>query len=296
MGGLRTVLPVTFWTFLVAALALVGAPLTSGFFSKDAILWQAWSSPHGGALLWLVGLASAGLTACYAFRQIFLVFFGTSRVDPAVAARVHESPAAMMVPLVILAAGALLVGFLGVPSGLGGGDRFAAWLAPVFASGPATHGTYAASREWTLMAVAVAVATAGFGVAYLVYERRAISADALAAAAGGGPYRLLVNAYYLDALYWAVFGRGALLLARLGAWFDTRVIDGIVDGSAAVTRGVARLEGRFDTYVVDALVNRLADATYALGGRLRRVQTGSINAYLYVVVGTVTLVLIARLF
>jgi NADH-quinone oxidoreductase subunit L len=82
----------------------------------------------------------------------------------------------------------------------------------------------------------------------------------------------------------------------VGAWLDARVIDGFVDGSAALTRAIARLEGRFDARVVDAIVNGLANATYALGGRLRRVQTGSINAYLYVVVGTVALVLIARLF
>ena len=95
MGGLRTALPVTFWTFLVATLALAGAPLTAGFFSKDEILWQAWSSPHGGALYWVVGVAAAGLTACYMFRQVLLVFLGTSRVDPAIAAHVHEPPAAM---------------------------------------------------------------------------------------------------------------------------------------------------------------------------------------------------------
>ncbi len=87
-----------------------------------------------------------------------------------------------------------------------------------------------------------------------------------------------------------------LRLAQLGKWLDTRVIDGIVDGSAAVTRGIARLEGRFDARVVDAIVNGLANATCALGGRVRRVQTGRINTYLYVVVGMVTLVLIARLF
>ena len=144
--------------------------------------------------------------------------------------------------------------------------------------------------------VSVAVATAGAFVAYLVYERRALSADALAATAGGAPYRLLANKYYLDEIYWAAFGRSALLLARAGAWFDAHVIDGIVDGSAAVTRAIARLEGRFDNAVVDAIVNGLANATYALGGRLRRVQTGNVNAYLYVVVGTVMIVLIARLF
>ncbi len=298
MGGLRTALPVTFWTFLVATLALTGAPLTAGFFSKDEILWQAWSSPHGGPLLWLVGLAGAGLTACYMFRQVFLVFFGESRVDHHTAAHVRESPVAMTAPLVLLAAGSLVVGFLGVPEALGGGNRFAAWLAPVFATGhaPAHHASHDASPEWMLMALSVAVAASGAFVAYLVYQRRTLDADAVAAFAGGAPYRIFANKYWLDELYWATVGRGVLLLARVGTWFDARVIDGIVDGSATVTRGIARVEGRFDAIVVDGLVNRLSDATYALGGRLRRLQTGNINAYLYVVVGTVMLVLIARLF
>jgi len=298
MGGLRTALPATFWTFLIATLALTGAPLSAGFFSKDEILWQAWSSPHGGPPRWMVGVAGAGLTACYMFRQVFLVFFGASRVDPHVAAHVHESPAAMMLPLVLLAAGSLLVGFLGVPALLGGGNRFAAWLAPVFASGhaPAPHAVHDPGLEWTLMVTSVAVAAGGALVAFLIYQRRVLSADTFAAALGGGPYRVLLHKYYLDEIYWAVFGRGVLTLARLGAWFDARVIDGIVNGSATITRGVARLEGRFDDRVVDAIVNRLANGTFALGARVRRLQTGNINTYLYVVVGAVTLVLIAKLF
>jgi NADH-quinone oxidoreductase subunit L len=150
--------------------------------------------------------------------------------------------------------------------------------------------------EWLLMATSVAVAAGGAFVAFVIYQRRAVSADGIAAIAGGAPYRLLVNKYYLDEVYWAIFGRGVLLLARLGAWVDRVVIDGVVDGSATVTRGIARLEGRFDNVVVDGIVNRLADLTLALGGRLRRLQTGNVNTYLYVVVGTVTLVLIARLF
>jgi NADH-quinone oxidoreductase subunit L len=299
MGGLRTRLPVTFWTFLIATLALTGAPLTAGFFSKDEILWQAWSSPLGGRGLWLAGVAGAGLTACYMFRQVFLVFFGASRVEPHVAEHVHEPPRAMTLPLGVLAAGSIVVGFLGVPAAFGGANRFAAWLAPVFAAphGEAVHAAaHDPGLEWLLTAISVAVATAGAFVAYLVYQRRAIAADAVAAVAGGAPYRLLANKYYLDEIYWTVFGRSALLLARAGAWFDARVIDGIVDGSAAVTRAIARLEGRFDERIVDAVVNGLANTTYALGGRLRRVQTGNVNAYLYVVVGTVMIVLLARLF
>jgi NADH-quinone oxidoreductase subunit L len=298
MGGLRMALPVTFWTFLVAALALAGAPLTAGFFSKDEILWEAWSSPHGGPLFWLVGVAGAGLTACYVFRQVFLVFFVESRVDLHTAGHVRESPAAMTVPLMLLAAGSLLVGVLGVPEAFGGSNRFAAWLAPVFAGGhaPAHAAGHDASTEWLLMAVSVAVATGGAFVAFLIYQRRAITADAVAAFAGGAPYRILVHKYWIDEIYWATFGRTTLLLARVAAWIDASVIDRVVDGSATVVRAVARLEGRFDAVVVDGVVNGLAEATYRLGGRFRRLQTGNINAYLYVVVGTVTLVLIARLF
>ncbi|MCC6764604.1 MAG: NADH-quinone oxidoreductase subunit L [Deltaproteobacteria bacterium] len=300
MGALRTTLPVTFWTFLIAALALAGTPLTAGFFSKDEILWRVWSSLHGSALLWTVGVLGAGLTACYACRQVVLVFFGASRVDHHHAPHVRESPAAMTGPLALLAAGSLLVGFLGVPEGMGGANRFAAWLAPVFAGGHVegahtAHAAHAASLEWTLMAVSVAAAAGGALVAYLVYQRRWVSADAVAAVAGGAPYRIVLHKYWLDEIYWTAFGLGVLRLARLGAWFDARIIDGIVDGSATITRAIARLEGRFDARVVDGLVNGLAEATWALGGRLRRLQTGNINAYLYVVVGTIALVLIARL-
>lgn len=301
MGALRAKLPITFWTYLVAALALGGMPLTAGFFSKDEILWHAWSSPYGGTLLWGVGVLGAGLTACYVGRQVLLVFFGDSRVDPHHAGHVHESPIAMTAPLVILAAGALLVGFLGAPESLGGANPFAAWLDPVFASehvdaAHAAEAVHDVGLEWLLMAVSVAAATTGALVSYLIYQRRTVSADAVAALAGGAPYRLFLHKYFLDEIYWATFGRGVLWLAKIGAWFDARVIDGIVDGSATVVRAIARLEGRFDSRVVDGLVNLLADATWALGGRLRRLQTGNINAYLYVVVGTVALVLIARLF
>jgi NADH-quinone oxidoreductase subunit L len=298
MGGLRAKLPVTFWTFLVATLALTGAPLTAGFFSKDEILWQAWSSPHGSGLLWALGVTGAGITACYMFRQVFLVFFGESRLDHHLAGHVHESPGVMTVPLIVLAIGSLVVGFLGVPEAFGGANRFAAWLAPVFAHGhaPGHHAAHDASMEWTLMLVSVAVAATGVLIAWLIYLRRSVSADAIAAIAGGAPYRVFAAKWWFDEVYEAVVVRGTLLLARLGRWFDATILDGIVDGSATVTRGIARLEGRFDSKVVDAIVNGLANTTYRVGGRLRRIQTGNINAYLYVVVGAVTLVLIARIY
>ena len=301
MGGLRTRMPVTFWTFLVATLAIAGAPLTAGFFSKDEILWKAFSSPHGSALLWLVGVAVAGLTACYMFRQLFLTFFGESRADHEVLHHAHESPPSMAVPLVLLAAGSLLAGFVGLPQALGGANRFEAWLAPVFAHGhaavahAASHGPHEVELELTLMAVAIGVAITGFLVAFVLYQRRSVPVAALADVLGGIPYRVLLNKYYVDELYQAVFVRGTLLLSRLGVWIDATIIDGVVDGSARLTALAARLNRLFDDYVVDALVNFCANRTYDVGLRLRRVQTGGINAYLYVIVGTVAFVLIARL-
>jgi NADH-quinone oxidoreductase subunit L len=297
MGGLRTRMPTTFWTFLIATLAIAGTPLTAGFFSKDEILWKAWS--QGGPGLWLIGVAGAGLTAFYMFRQVFMTFFGECRADHEVQHHIHESPAVMTLPLVVLAAGSLLAGFLGVPEFLGGAgaNRFDAWLAPVFAHGAhaAHHGAHDIAMEWTLMAISVAVAATGVLLAYLLYYRHAFSPARLAALGGGGPYRLLLNKYWVDELYDATIVRGTLLLARFWAWFDGTIIDGIVNGSAALTRAASALNGVFDNRIVDAIVNALANRTFALGTRLRHVQTGGINAYLYVIVGTVTIVLLARL-
>jgi NADH-quinone oxidoreductase subunit L len=238
------------------------------------------------------------MTACYMFRQVFMTFFGECRADEEVQHHIHESPATMTMPLVLLAAGSIFAGFLGVPEFLGGSNRFEAWLAPVFEHGhhaAAHHAGHDVAMEWTLMAISVAVATSGVFLAYLFFYRRSLSADRLAAVGGGGPYRLLLNKYYVDALYNATIVRGTLLLARFWAWFDGAIVDGIVNGTASVTRAVSAFNGIVDNRIVDALVNLVANRTFALGTRLRHVQTGGINAYLYVIVGTVTLVLIARL-
>jgi NADH-quinone oxidoreductase subunit L len=96
MGGLKAHMPKTYWTYVVATLAIAGAPLTAGFFSKDLILWRAFS--HGAYILWGVGLVTAGMTAFYMFRQLFMVFHGECRADPHVKAHLHESPATMTMP------------------------------------------------------------------------------------------------------------------------------------------------------------------------------------------------------
>src|SRR6185295_17019683 len=115
MGGLRSRMPVTWWTFLVGTLAIAGAPGFAGFFSKDAILYHAWTSGHYA--LWLVATFTAGLTAFYMFRLLFLTFTGELRASPEVAHHIHESPAVMTAPLVVLAVLSVVGGWIGLPEG-----------------------------------------------------------------------------------------------------------------------------------------------------------------------------------
>ncbi|HXX36206.1 MAG TPA: NADH-quinone oxidoreductase subunit L, partial [Thermodesulfobacteriota bacterium] len=135
MGGLRKKIPYTFWTFFIATLAIAGIPGLSGFFSKDEILWQAFSSPHGYWLLWAVAALAAGMTAFYMFRALFMTFFGQSRVDEHVAHHVHESPKIMTIPLMVLAVLSIIGGYIGVPHILGGANHIHEFLAPVLGGG-----------------------------------------------------------------------------------------------------------------------------------------------------------------
>ena len=292
MGGLRRVMPYTFWTFTAAVLAITGTPLTAGFFSKDEILWQAFAGSHGSSLLWLLGVISAGLTAFYMFRQFFLVFFGDSRAELAHAHLPHESPKVMTLPLMALAAGALAAGWIGLPALLGG-SQFAKWLEPVL--GSHTQEDASATLELLLMTASVAVAALGFYLAYLIYYRRTLAPERFSLLAGGVPYRLSYNKYYVDEIYQFIFVRGTLLLARIGYWIDQYIIDSIVDGAARINVFVSWLHRLFDNYVVDLLVNGVAGGTFYIGDKFRRVQTGNINSYLYIIVGALLVVVIIKI-
>jgi NADH-quinone oxidoreductase subunit L len=119
MGGLRKKIPVTFWTFFIATLAIAGIPGLSGFFSKDEILWQAFSSSHGHILLWFVAAVAAGMTAFYMFRALFMTFWGECRADEHVKHHIHESPKIMTVPLMVLAVASVIWGVRGHSPRLG---------------------------------------------------------------------------------------------------------------------------------------------------------------------------------
>jgi NADH-quinone oxidoreductase subunit L len=279
MGALWRKIPTTAWTMLAATLAISGAPLMAGFFSKDEILWQAFASPYGNKLLWFVGAATAGLTVFYMFRLFFLTFAGNSRVPHEVEHHIHESPSSMTVPLICLAVGAVGAGYVGWPKVLGGGNWFGRFLDPVFenpALRPALE--HAWNLEFGLMLLSVGVALVGFFVAYRWYVKQPKIAERVAAAAGAG-YTLLLNKYYIDELYDAIFVNRAKDLGNALAAFDLGVVDGGVNGVGWSTRMSAEFSRLWDTWVIDGLVNVLAFVVKVLSYPARVLQTGLLQSY-----------------
>jgi NADH-quinone oxidoreductase subunit L len=265
MGGLRKELPITYWTFVVGAVAIAGIPPFAGFFSKDEILYRTYASGH--TVLWVVGVLTALLTATYMFRLVFMTFHGersplTGASDHATTADVvdhadhvdhkspgshlHDAPPAMAVALIVLAIGSVAAGWAGI------GGRFEHFLEPSFgaAVGEAVEG----GPETTLMIVSVVVALAGIGIAayFFLVNRRA--ADQ-AAAKLSGVHRLLSNKYYVDEVYDAAIVQPIHIVSEDGLW-----------------KGV-------DVGVIDRTVNGVAGAVAGGGAVLRRLQTGSVRAY-----------------
>lgn len=166
MGGLREKLPVVFWTFLAGAASLAALPLvTSGFYSKDAILWAAYSSPFGGNIFWIAGAAGAFLTSLYTFRMVFLTFFGAEKTH------VHHAPGKLMtMPLIILAALAIVAGFLETPHTLGHVTIFSRFLEPLFPYLAEGHGSV--SMEILLQSAATVLSLLGVFAAYAYFYKR----------------------------------------------------------------------------------------------------------------------------
>jgi NADH-quinone oxidoreductase subunit L len=285
MGGLRKKIPITFWTFFFATLAIAGIPGLSGFFSKDEILWQAFSSPHGHFLLWLVAAVAAGMTAFYMFRALFMTFWGESRVDEHVAHHIHESPKIMTIPLIILALLSIIGGYVGIPHILGGANRIHEFLAPVLGggAGPAKahagvtlisqawasggeSGGHSASLELFMMAISVVVAFIGIGIAYLFYVKNP-ALPKLLAEKQKGLYKLVLNKYYIDELYEILF------------------INSLKNLGTGLWRG-------FDDFIIDGTINGIAYLFGWLSSVMRRMQTGLVQNYAFsMIIGGVILVI-----
>jgi NADH-quinone oxidoreductase subunit L len=248
MGGLKHKMPITFWTFAVGCCAIAGVPLFSGFFSKDAILFQAFSSPHGNPVLWAMGFTGAILTAFYMFRLLFLTFFGEIRADHHTAEHVHESPPSMTIPLVILAILSIVGGYVGLPEHWLWGDRFAEYLAPSLSRGEAAGALgESATLELALMAASVAAAFGGIALAYVFYLRSPALPDQLAARFRA-LYQLLLDKYRVDELYDSTIVAGTIGLANvLWKFFDVVIIDGIVNGVARFIAAQSAIWRRLQT-------------------------------------------------
>jgi NADH-quinone oxidoreductase subunit L len=274
MGGLRKKIKWTYITMLTATLAIAGAPLFAGFFSKDAILLAAFQSENGGSsaghILYAIGLLTALLTSFYMFRLIFLTFFGKQRFDEH-HVHVHESPWSMLGPLVILAVLSIFGGWLALPAFWGGPDYFANFLGPVF-GGAESAATEAAahSLELPLAGVAVLTALIGFGVAFWMYISQPGKPESLAKSMKG-VYNTLLNKYYVDELYAAVIVKPLL-------WISTNVLWKFVDVAG-----------------IDGTVNGIASGAKSVGDVVRHTQSGNTRSYaVWVVIGA--LVIIAVIF
>jgi NADH-quinone oxidoreductase subunit L len=241
MGGLKKYLPITYLTFLAATLAISGIPGFSGYFSKDEILWKSFSSPYGSAILWLIGFITAGLTAFYMFRLVYLTFHGEERMTDEVKHHLHESPPSMTIPLVALGVLSVIGGFVGVPALFGATNYFEEWLEPVMAggqSGPelairASEGSDT-GMEWLLMVLTVALVLSAIWLARYFYNKNLKAATSLKEKLSG-VHTLLLNKYYVDEIYGAVIVR-PLVYFSVFLWkiFDVIVIDGLINGLAAI--------------------------------------------------------------
>jgi NADH-quinone oxidoreductase subunit L len=245
MGGLRRIMPVTCWTFLIGCLALAGLFPLAGFWSKDAILAAVRQRASSGAAsapyeaLYWIGLATAGLTAFYSLRAFFLVFFGPERIPPEAGHHAHESPRSMTWPLMFLALASVVVGMYLELSGM-----LASLLgrAPSIAAlGEAAHAK-AGDGHLAVALLSTAAAALGIGLAWLLYLRApAVQRRVAAGMEAVGLYRLSADKFYVDQIYqllivWPLEGA-----ARLAAWLDRRVIDGLVDLLGAAPRGVGAI-------------------------------------------------------
>jgi NADH-quinone oxidoreductase subunit L len=260
MGGLRHKMPTTFLTFFIGTLAISGVPGLSGFFSKDEILGGAYQGPLGQPWLYWLATLTAGLTAFYMFRALFLTFFGASRMAPEVEHHVHESGSKMTVPLLILALFSIVAGDVSWPKAFGGREAFDRYLEPVFKPSEdllqiSAHHAGPAISSGSLMMFALLFAAVGIFVAYWFYLKSTRLPGRLAERLSG-LYNILIHKYYIDEFYNWLVVRPLRTVSEKFLWqrVDVKAIDGV-------------------------MVNGTGETVVEVGSLLRRIQSGNIRSY-----------------
>lgn len=278
MGGLGKKMPITKWTFIIASLSIAGIPPLSGFWSKDEVVVSALHYP----VFLVVTLLVAFMTAFYMFRICFLTFYGEPR-DKEIFDHAHESPKSMTIPLMFLAVLSVCAGWWGIP-----------WIEHGFAnfitSGTAQHH----EPSFLLMGVATATALSGIGLAYLMYYKKSISPEKVAARFGI-LYKLALNKWYFDELYEIVFIRPYYKVCDFMWSFDMLVIDGLVNFAGWLGLAVSVVNYWFDRYVVDGLVNGTGHLMMGTGRLLRFVQSGRLEHYAFLIAFGVVLIMIVQI-
>jgi NADH-quinone oxidoreductase subunit L len=293
MGGLRRHLPWTYRTMLVGTLAISGIPGLAGFFSKDEILWRAWSIGH--RFVWLALWLAAGMTAFYMFRLLFLTFWGQERMDEHTRHHLHEPGGNVIYPLVVLAGLSIVGGWVGLPGWTGAGNTFEHFLEPVLRLPPAgehapAHASAAVELLFTVLSVAIAFV--GIWLAHRFFVRDPAAGDRVAGRVHA-LHRILRRKYYVDELYDALFVNRTKDLGNACYVVDSRLVDGAVNLTALATKGTASVSGLFDRYVVDGLVNLVGHVNMLANRFATGLQTGLVQRYaLGAVLGIVLFVLI----
>jgi NADH-quinone oxidoreductase subunit L len=290
MGGLRNAIPATAVPFLIATLAIAGIPPLAGFFSKDEILGHTFNR-HDPALfvdrylfLWAIGLITAGITAFYMFRLLFLAFYGRSRVATELEEHIHESPKSMTVPLTILAFLSICGGWFALPVLWGEDNTFGTFLEPALRGvkdqiGAVELGHHTLFKEYLLTLASVGIAALGIWLAYRLYLQYP-KLHATIAAAWPRLHNLLVNKYYVDEIYDALFVNRVKDLSTAFGVVDAKLIDGVgVDGAGWLARVISRISMWWDNWVIDGLVNFVGKVTNGLSAPVRMFQTGVFSSY-----------------
>jgi NADH-quinone oxidoreductase subunit L len=281
MGGLYRKMKITAITFIIASLSISGIFPLSGFWSKDEIL--AVASHYPNPIFLIVGTLVAGMTSFYMFRLCFVTFFGKPR-DQHRFDHAHESPKVMTVPLMILAFLSVFAGWVGIP-----------WLKRGYSSFVYHHQPHHVEPNYLLMIVSTLVALSGIYLAYAMYYKGSISPEKLKEKFAF-PYKVLYHKYYFDELYHAIIVNPLLKLCDfLFTKLDVGVVDALVNGVGNFTVFLSDVKEWFDSRVVDGAVNGIAYITGGIGSGLRRIQTGQLQNYAFVIFFGLVLIILFKL-